>query len=77
MDLITILFSRKLAAHALSISVKQLDRLRRDGQIAAKSIGQSVLFHREELERFARELNSVTLPPQTAGANDAELCLSA
>ena len=49
-----ILFDRKSAAAALSISVRSLDYLVADGQLDTRRIGRKVLIHRSELRRFAQ-----------------------
>jgi len=49
-----ILFDRKSAAVALSISVRSLDYLISGGQLKTRRIGRKVLIHRSELKRFAQ-----------------------
>lgn len=49
-----LLFDKKSAATTLSISVRTLDYLISDRQLATKRIGGKVLIHRDELHRFAR-----------------------
>ena len=49
-----ILFDRKSAALALSISVRSLDYLIAGGQLKTRRIGRKVLVHRSELRRFAQ-----------------------
>lgn len=48
-----ILFDRKAAAFALSISVRSLDYLIAGQQLKTRRIGRKVLIHRSELRRFA------------------------
>lgn len=49
-----ILFDRRSAAFALSISVRSLDYLIAGGQLKTRHVGRKVLIHRSELRRFAQ-----------------------
>lgn len=49
-----LLFDRKAAAFALSISVRSLDYLIAGQQLKTRRIGKKVLVHRSELRRFAQ-----------------------
>ena len=49
-----LLYSRKLAAQQLSLSVRALDYLIQQQKIATRRIGKKVLVHHTELARFAR-----------------------
>jgi excisionase family DNA binding protein len=49
-----LLYDRKTAAVALSISVRSLDYLISGGQLKTRRIGRKVLIHRSELKRFAQ-----------------------
>ncbi|MGH3956436.1 MAG: hypothetical protein ACRDTI_20620 [Mycobacterium sp.] len=51
-----ILYSREGAAAKLSISVPELDKLRAARKIVARKQGRKVLFHIDELHRYARTL---------------------
>lgn len=53
-----ILVDKPEAARMLSISVRQIDEARRRGDLAAKKHGTKVLFHVDELQRFADALPS-------------------
>lgn len=48
-----LLLSRYRAAETLSISLPFLDREVRAGRIRPVRLGRRVLYHREELERYA------------------------
>jgi hypothetical protein len=49
-----LLYSRKDAAFALSVSVRSLDYLIANKQLATKKIGKKVMVSHGELVRFAR-----------------------
>jgi hypothetical protein len=49
-----LLYSRKDAAQALSISIRSLDYLIERGDFSTKRIGKKVLIPAAELRRFAR-----------------------
>jgi hypothetical protein len=49
-----LLYDRKTAALTLSISVRSLDYLIQQQQIATRRIGKKVLIHHTELSRFSR-----------------------
>jgi excisionase family DNA binding protein len=49
-----LLYSRKQAAEALSLSVRALDQLILSGQLGATRVGRRVTCHVDELERFAQ-----------------------
>lgn len=51
-----ILVTRPEAARLLSLSVPEIDRLRRAGHLRAKRHGSKVLFPIAELERFVETL---------------------
>lgn len=48
-----ILLSKRQAAHALSISLRTLDKLIASEQIPVRKIGRRVLVSRSAIERFA------------------------
>ena len=48
-----ILFTREEAAEALRLSLRTVDKLLADGQIAVRRVGRRVLIPRAEIERFA------------------------
>jgi hypothetical protein len=49
-----ILYPRREAAFQLGLSVRTLDEYAKLGEIHPRFIGGKVLYHRSELERFAR-----------------------
>lgn len=49
-----ILYPRREAAHQLGISVRTLDQYTKVGEIQPRFVGGKVLYHRSELERFAK-----------------------
>ena len=49
-----LLYSRRDAAYALSISTRSLDYLVANKQIATRKLGKKVMFSAGELSRFAR-----------------------
>ena len=49
-----LLYDRRTAAQQLSISVRSLDYIIQQQQIATRRLGKKVLIHRAELSRFAR-----------------------
>ncbi|GLE59579.1 hypothetical protein NJBCHELONAE_48920 [Mycobacteroides chelonae] len=51
-----ILYTREGAASKLAISPKELDRLRAARKIVARKQGRLVLFHIDELNRYAQAL---------------------
>jgi phage terminase Nu1 subunit (DNA packaging protein) len=53
-----ILVTRNQAAELLSLSVAEVDNLRRAGHLIAKSYGRKVLFEPAELRRWASALPS-------------------
>jgi excisionase family DNA binding protein len=52
----SLLVTRPEAARILSISVQEIDNLRRRGRLLAKKHGSKVLFPMAELERYAESL---------------------
>jgi excisionase family DNA binding protein len=48
------LLSKKHAALALSVSVRTIDRMIAQRQLHPRRIGDRVLFHRSEIQRFTR-----------------------
>lgn len=52
----TLLVTRPEAARILSVSVREIDRLRRAGRLLAKMHGARVVFPLTELERYAESL---------------------
>jgi hypothetical protein len=50
-----LLYSRRDAAHAISVSIRALDILIANGQIATRKIGSRVLITAETLTRYASE----------------------
>jgi hypothetical protein len=56
-----LLYDRKQAAAQLSISVRSLDYLIQQQQIATRRIGKKVLIHHTELTRFARGNHTVPI----------------
>lgn len=62
-----ILFDRKTAALALSISVRSLDYLISGGQLKTKRMGRKILIHSSELKRFAQSDHLSIRPPIKAG----------
>jgi excisionase family DNA binding protein len=59
-----ILFDRKSAAIAISISIRGLDYLIATGKIRARRLGKRILIPRDELERFARKDTERIVPPE-------------
>jgi len=59
-----ILFDRKSAAAAISLSIRGLDYLISLGKIRVRRLGKRVLIPREELERFARKDTERIVPPE-------------
>lgn len=53
-----ILYPRREAAHQLGISVRTLDAFAKVNEIHPRYIGGKVLYHRAEIERFARANHS-------------------
>ena len=49
-----ILYTKREAAHLLSISVRSLDYLIFSHQLPTRRIGRRVLVHRDAVEQFAR-----------------------
>lgn len=49
-----LLYSRKLAAQALSLSVRSIDYLLAAGKIQTVRVGSKVLIPAKELQKFAR-----------------------
>jgi hypothetical protein len=58
-----LLYSRKDAAQALSISIRSLDYLIERGDFSTKRIGKKVLIPAAELRRFAKGDHPETLRP--------------
>jgi excisionase family DNA binding protein len=54
-----ILYSRKQAATALSLSVRSIDHLIKNGQIQHRRLGKRVLVHEDDLVRFANSTHSM------------------
>lgn len=52
----SLLVTRPEAARILSLSVAEIDNLRRSGRLLAKKYGAKVLFPMSELEKFASRL---------------------
>ena len=50
------LFTRELAAHYLSMSVREIDLLRGQGEIIAIGDGKRVKFKKSELDRYVQNL---------------------
>lgn len=63
-----LLLSRKETAAVLGISLRTLDTLVIQGEIATRRVRRRVLFERRELERFARRDHRTQ--PNNAGADD-------
>jgi excisionase family DNA binding protein len=57
-DIGVILVTRSEAARLLSLSVREIDELRRSGQILARRHGRKVLIPVTELRRYADSLPS-------------------
>lgn len=51
-----LLYTRKEAAHRLSLSLSEIDYARRRGDLAAHRYGSKILIHADELRRFAESL---------------------
>jgi excisionase family DNA binding protein len=49
------IFTRQQAAEFFSVSARTLDQWAADGKITPVRFGHSVRYHRDELERVARE----------------------
>lgn len=49
-----VLYTKREAAHLLSISLRSLDYLIFSQQLPARRIGRRVLVHRDSIEQFAR-----------------------
>ena len=60
-----LLYSRKDAAQALSISIRSLDYLIERGDFSTKRIGKKVLIPAGELRRFAKGDHPKALRPTT------------
>jgi excisionase family DNA binding protein len=60
-----LLYSRKDAAQALSISIRSLDYLISNGQLPTRRIGKKVLVPAAALRQFARGDHPDTLRPIT------------
>jgi hypothetical protein len=67
MDKMDNMFSRKSGAKFLGISVVQLDRIRKQGEIAYVQIGRRVLFAKSHLIAYA---NSRVIPAKTDGGEN-------
>jgi excisionase family DNA binding protein len=65
MDDPRILYDRKTAAAALSISVRGLDYLIESGKLRVRRLGRRVLVPRSELERLARQDQAEIVPSET------------
>ena len=64
-----LLYTKREAAQLLSISVRSLDYLIFNGQLAARRIGRRVLVPRDALEQFAR-LDHGAIRPVSVGAEE-------
>lgn len=60
-----LLYSRKLAAAALSISVRSLDYLIERGELPIRRIGKKVLVPVADLRRFAKGDHPDAVRPRT------------
>jgi excisionase family DNA binding protein len=49
-----VLYTKREAAHLLSISLRSLDYLIFSNQLPARRVGRRVLVHRDSIEQFAR-----------------------
>jgi excisionase family DNA binding protein len=49
-----VLYTKREAAHLLSISLRSLDYLIFSQQLPARRIGRRVLVHRDSIDQFAR-----------------------
>ena len=63
-----ILYPRGEAAHQLGISKRMLDEYAKVGEIHPRFVGGKVLYHRSELERFAKTNHA---SPFMSGASTA------
>jgi excisionase family DNA binding protein len=63
-----ILYTKRETAQLLSISVRSLDYLIFNRQIATRRIGRRVLVHRDTIERFARYDHLTIRTPQVSPA---------
>lgn len=61
-----ILYPRKDAAFMLGISVRTLDQYAKVSEIHPRFIGGKVLYHRSELERFAKGNRSSPFPKKAS-----------
>jgi len=52
-----ILYSRVQAASALSLSVRSIDRLIKDGHLPHRRLGKRVVVHETDLLKFAESAN--------------------
>lgn len=63
-----VLYTKREAAHLLSISLRSLDYLIVSHQLPTRRIGRRVLVHRESIEQFARMDHVSIHSPGTTGA---------
>ena len=63
-----ILYPREEAAHQLGISKRTLDEYKKLGEIHPRFIGGKVLYHRSELERFAKSNHASPFKSQASTA---------
>jgi excisionase family DNA binding protein len=54
-----ILYSRKQAASALSLSVRSVDHLIKDGALQHRRLGKRVLVHEDDLVKFANSTHNM------------------
>jgi len=60
-----VLYTKREAAHLLSLSLRSLDYLIFSTQLPARRIGRRVLVHRDSIEQFARR-DHAFIRPSTA-----------
>jgi len=65
-DIIRLLYSRREAAHMLSLSTRSLDYLIHEGRLKARRLGGRVLIHHTDLERIAKDGDQAAMKPLAA-----------
>lgn len=67
-----LLYSRREAARMLSVSVRSLDYLIANKQLATRRIGKKVLIPHSELVRYAKGNHYESIRPQTGQDDDSQ-----
>lgn len=68
-----LLYPRREAAYQLGISVRTLDQYAKIGEIQPRYVGGKVLYHRSELERFAKGNHASPFTNEASTAAPARL----